>query len=521
VRTTAFHRDLGVALLSLAWATGAPAQQPGPSKAPVSVDVKESVLAEAPSGTHPKWLNAVPDHVGWAEAGHGQSVVRLDGKQVGEAYDDAKFVTLSVDGEHVAFIGSRKGEWGVVVDGVERTRHYKYLGPPAVDFAEGRVAVSACNGDHCHLLADTTEIGPEFEEISRPEMSPDQRHIFYAGKRNGKWVMVWDGQIRGPEMDAFCDCLFSPDNARLVGAGRAKGKWTWVIDTLAGPTYDQIGVVAFSPDGKHYAYGATNAESTGPLGIGKHKTHGFLVVDGSGEARGEGSGFGSAFAEFMGQYSEINRGLRGLTAAFNGVSDPIFSAEGKLVYASQRAPDAVALFIDSLAVGQYQNIISPVVTFGEGTQTYFVVRSDTTLTEMIDLRPGARIVSQSRAVIAVSGVRISHDGSHRAFEILRGGKGYQEGKSRRALRRVVMDGQAGPEYDALGISYLWFSNDGRHLAYVVGGADGDRDRMVLDGNEGRLYDLILPGSVRTTESGTITFVALDGNRFLRVTETEK
>ena len=39
-------------------------------------------------------------------------------------------------------------------------------------------------------------------------------------------------------------------------------------------------------------------------------------------------------------------------------------------------------------------------------------------------------------------------------------------------QRVVLDGQAGPEYDAIGQGRVTFGADGKHVGYEAEGADG-------------------------------------------------
>ncbi|HUX17526.1 MAG TPA: hypothetical protein VMW52_13705, partial [Phycisphaerae bacterium] len=70
----------------------------------------------------------------------------------------------------------------------------------------------------------------------------------------------------------------------------------------------------------------------------------------------------------------------------------------------------------------------------------------------------------------------SRDGCHFAFVLAKGDKWC-----------LVLDGQAGSEYDKIG--NLVFSPDGKRLAYVA--KRGDKQFVILDGREGPEYDGIL------------------------------
>lgn len=53
-------------------------------------------------------------------------------------------------------------------------------------------------------------------------------------------------------------------------------------------------------------------------------------------------------------------------------------------------------------------------------------------------------------------------------------------------QRVAVDGQPGPAYDS--VEYVWFSPDGKHVAYVA--QVGARECVILDGQPGAEYDQI-------------------------------
>jgi hypothetical protein len=101
-----------------------------------------------------------------------------------------------------------------------------------------------------------------------------------------------------------------------------------------------------------------------------------------------------------------------------------------------------------------------------------------------------------------------------------GGSMYEQGFTRRARRRVYVDGIPGPEYNALNLGQLQFTPDGAHITYVVGLSE-EPTRVafvVVDRLEGKRYDDIF-GPVRINESArAITYTAQAGRRLFRVTQ---
>ena len=85
-----------------------------------------------------------------------------------------------------------------------------------------------------------------------------------------------------------------------------------------------------------------------------------------------------------------------------------------------------------------------------------------------------------------------------------------------------MDGQAGPEYDALQLADFTFFLEGEdfHWAYVVEAVEEDGKDVsfaVVDGLEGQRYDRVLSGTLRFADSKTVAFTAQKGRSFYRVT----
>ncbi|MGI9101605.1 MAG: hypothetical protein ACR2IF_04085 [Terriglobales bacterium] len=490
----------------------APAADAAPH--PVKAKLREELVAEATAGAEVSNARSSDNHIYWVEKANGKRTARLDGKQVGAAYDEIAQLRLSTDEQHLVFMGKNDGRWKLVMDGEERSSPYgrvtwPYLSPDAKSFAFG-----GCQEKRCRVVINGDDTGPEYEDISWPFFTKNGEHYAYFGKRNKKWIMLLDGKEYGPEMDNYLKWYFVPDGERVAVAGLLNGKWTWIVGGKPGPGFDVISDINFTGDGKHYAYGGTEAK----FGMGHKKTLGHIVVDGQVAEKYEGAGMEGGWTLFFGTHTYIVSGLRALWPDFHGVSEPSYTAEGTLVYAARRAKDDVVVLVNGQAGPPFEDIVSPVLVTGDGKHVAYVGKRGDSFVEVRDQKCGASFPGR-RVVSRVEQITMSADGAHAAYEIVRGGSQFQSGGTTRALRRIVIDGQGGPEFDALDISGLRLSGGARHHAYIVHGAEGKRDRTVLDGKEGKLYDNVFRYSTKFIDDQTVEYVAQQGQQFLRVTAT--
>lgn len=489
--------------------SAAPAATQVASSASLTLKIREDVIGEMPPGSKMEIARSSESHIAWVEKKGGDRVVKLDGKQVGGVYDDVSYLRFSSDQQHLAFTAKRRSKWVLVVDGRERTKEYGRLTAPNLSPNAKLYAVSACLGKKCRLVVNGEEVGPEFEDISAPAFTSNGEHYGYFGRRNKKWILQLDGKEYGSEMDDFATWRLSPDAKHVAVAALIDKSWTWVVNGVPGPVFDVISNIAFSSDYRHFAYGGTDAK----FGIAKNKTRGAMVQDGKiiGEYQGRGFG-GGLLGAFAGDVSNIATGVKGMTVDFHGVSDPDYTPEGKLVYAARRGDDDVVVITDGAPGPTFEDIVSPISLSDDGKHISYIVKQGDLFVEVRDHRPGASFPGK-RASSYVARLLTSLDGQNLAYEIVRCGYWV----TGRCLRRIVINGQSCPEYDALGISDLSFSQGARSYHYNVIGAEGSRDRVVFNGLETRLYETVFRGSVDLIDDQTIEFVAQDCQRFLRVT----
>lgn len=478
--------------------------------------VKEELIGEISPGAEMAGARSAENHLAWVEKANGKKTVRLDGKQIGNVYDDVKYLDFSKDEQHLAFIAKRNSKWVLVIDGADHTREYGKMTAPTLSANGKNFAVGTCLEKKCRLVVNEEEIGPEFEDISAPGFNRDGDHCVYFGKRNKKWIMVFDNKESGPEMDDYAFWRFASDGTGTAVAARFRSDWTWVVNGTPGPLLDVIGYLDFSSDGKHYAYGGTEAQS----GFKKTKTRGVVVVDGRISGTYDGKGLGGTWQGLFGTSQQIITGPRHLFPDFHGVSDVQYTPDDKLIYAGRQGEGNVTVFLDGSPGPGFEDIVSYIVISADGKHIAYLAKKGESFVEVRDQVPGPSFPGK-RELSFVDTVAMSKDGSHLAYEIVRGGNQFKQGTTRRALRRMVIDGKAGPEYDSNALSHFRFSVDGTHYFYEIYGAVGDRDRVVFDGIDSKIYDTVFRNSTKFVDETSIEFVAQDGRRFLRVLETLK
>jgi hypothetical protein len=520
LRRTAGFRALRVALLCAGMAVraqDATAQSPAAQPAIAPTAFHEEVIAQMTPNSEYKDGLVGYNHVAWVEQHEGKRVVMLDGKQQGGTFDDAKELTFSPDETRLAFFAKRGSVWMVVTDGQEHPQRYTKFTSIAFQPKGNSYASSACQEKKCRLAVDGAETGGEYEDISFPQYSPDGKHLAFFGKRAKKWIAIVDGKELGPELDEFWGSSwdFTSDSSRFFAAARIKNDWMYVVDGTPGPSFGVISYIAFSRDGKHYAYAGTIAKG-GFTGFTKQKTIGSIVLDGQTIGSYEGRGMGGALKTLGGTTESLVTGVQDLTPDFHGVSTPGFSPEGKVVYAARRDKGDVAVFVGDAAGAGFDEILSPVVFSETSGHFAYVAKRSNDFVAIRDNQPGTIFTPSKHGATEVQWISIGEDGNHLAFEMVSGGQLFKGGTTARALRSLVLDGIAGPEYNALGLARFNFDNKAEHYCYEVVGAMGRQDLVNVDGHESRLYDEVSNARI-SADGKSVVFTARDGARFLRVT----
>jgi hypothetical protein len=474
----------------------------------------EDVIGELSPGSELQDLAASEHHIAWVEKQGGSRTVRLDGKQQGGVYEEVKYLAGSPDETHLAFFGKRVSKWFLVMDGQELAKEYTKTSSLAFQPKGTSLAYCACAEKKCRLVVDGADTGAEYEDISYPQYSPDGKKIAYLAKRGKRWIAVVDGKEVGPELGDYLDFGFDSDGNRFYVAGRVGNHWrlSYAVDGGAGPEFEVLSPIAFSSDGKHYAYAGTVSQT----GFKKEKVFGTIVLDGQGTERYEGKGVSRlTWRAFAGSKVSLTQGLRDFSAEFDGLSNPAFNSEGKLVYAAPREKGETAVLVGSNSGPAFEEILSPIIFTDHSKHFVYVGKRGDGFVEVRDNVPGPTVAAGNRGPTAVEWIALTDDAAHIAYETASGAE-YFKGRSRRALRSLVIDGHDGPQYDALDLASFQFDKEAHHYFYVVTGAKGDQNLFIVDGHESKLYDEVV-GAHFLENGESAGFVARDGIRFLRVT----
>ncbi len=342
-------------------------QQPQVQNTPPNGGFQEEVVGELSPGSQLQSVRITAQRLAWVESQAGKHIVRLDGKQQGAPYEEVKYLRFSPDEQHLVFAAKRNSNWVLMLDGQERSPEYSLITPVTFQPEGASMAYCACEQKNCRLVVDGSASGADYDEITYPKYSSDGRRIAYFGKRGRKWVAVVDGKEFGPEVDGlwFRDWGFSPDGRHLYAAALLKRNWKnpmnrdwrYVVDGTPGPPYAVLSPIAFSRDGKHYAYAGMDAKYAFSL---KLKTLGTLLLDGQPNASYQGEG-GEWLTGMGGVLEVIVRGVRNFAPDFDGLSNPGFNPEGKLVYAARRDQGDVAVIVGGEEGPAFEEIVSPVI----------------------------------------------------------------------------------------------------------------------------------------------------------------
>jgi hypothetical protein len=262
------------------------------------------------------------------------------------------------------------------------------------------------------------------------------------------------------DASAARNLALSPDAMRSAFVRAKDGGFCAVVDGAEGPAYEGVGRagVVFSPDGKHAAYAARRQ--------GKWR----VVLDGK---EGEPS---------------------------DAVNDETltFGAEGgRLAYVADRGGKA-SVVVDGQVGPPFDRVIDGTLAFSpDGTHVAYAAADAGREFVVHDGAPGPRYAS-------VGPPRFSTDGAHFAYAA-----------ASDDWSAVVYDGgEAAPRYGGGAVQRLsvTLSPDGRRLALVARGADG-RERVVVDGNEGKPYEQVFEDSLAFSGDGArLAYVARRGGR---------
>ena len=418
--------------------------------------------------------------VAWRCPANDRWTVFVNGVPQGGGFEEARWLIFSPDGQHMAFAARRDKRWTIVEDGKERPTTYAEVGPP--EYSD--------DGKHIVLRRE----GHEEMDAGRGRRAAGGRVRRHPGARS-----------------------FSPDGQRVAYVGRRRNKFVVVLDEKEGTPFDIVGGIGFSSDSRRFAYAGADVNR----GFGKQKAVGRATIDGTAGPTFEGAQIGSLlknFATSSTPYLLVGY-LPQLLSDTHGVTAPVFSPDGRRVaYAARRDKETSTVIVDGEPGPVLPSIVAGPV-FSPDSQHVAVVISegDAKILVVDGVKTAGSAASGTDFIVDLAFAANNRRGAYIGID---GGNMYEQGYTRRARRRVYVDGTPGPEYNALYLGQLQFTPDGAHITYVVGLSEKPTRVafVVVDRLEGKRYDDIF-SPVRVNEGArAIIYTAQAGRRLFRVTQ---
>lgn len=443
---------------------------------------------------------------------------------------------ISPDGRRVAYIATadgkvfdpnvgETGEVVVILDGKKGKRYGNIVSPFfSPDSKRLAYTVSHSNPNQLFVVVDGHEgehyqeagIGNEIRDIAIPTFSPDSKRFAYVASNRdaaGPSFVVVDGQ-KDKSYASINQLTFSPDSKRIayVAVHYSSQDQFVVVDGQEGKRYHSIASdsgLVFSPDSKRLAYKASQRTS--------QEQQLFVVVDGKEGKRYPGMKEYLAFSpdsrrlSFVAQiafwkWSVVVDGNEDKHYETWTIHQPVFSPDSQRVaYVVDTAPDGGGRFVivngqESKRYSGKQAWMNHVLFSPDSKRMVYLASADEAWLIVADGKNG-------KPYEGVDEIAFSPDSSRLAYVAQTGTKQF-----------VVLDGNEGKHYDA--VRDLVFSPNGKTLAYAAYTKKYKRWCVVINGQEGTAYDLVLAKNVfdeaarRSTKSGSLRFDAPDRLRYL-------
>jgi hypothetical protein len=180
----------------------------------------------------------------------------VNGKK-GPEYPALSDPVWSPDNKTVAYIVTDQAQGGeFIVFGDRKTEIYGRVYPPVFSSDGMHMAFGARAENGKYMVVMDDKQGPaEFEAIGNIVISPDGKHVAFAGQWNFRWTCAIDSG-RASMNDIVQTPVWSPDSKKVAWAGQNLGKWFVEVNYRRGDEYDEILTApVFSADGKKCAYG--------------------------------------------------------------------------------------------------------------------------------------------------------------------------------------------------------------------------------------------------------------------------
>ena len=407
---------------------------------------------------------------------------------------------ISDYGPHVAaIVPGRPGKVHVWCDGATGLEH-DGVSSASLRFSpgDGRLAYVAGDGNARVVVVGDVP-GPPVDGVKHPGVffSANGSRFAYLAAKDGREFVVVDGEV-GLKHDTVAEAVFSPDGQRVAYLARDGETWSVVVDGRTGLEYDGVGWARFSPDSRRLGY------------VGLKNEELYFVVDDEETATdyeniaslvfsADGSRFGFMFvAEQDGPSRVFVDGKAGAAYDYIATGTPIFSPNGEhLAYAAE-IEGKWRVVIDGKEGDAYDSIGARGIVFSPDSRHVAYMAAD-----------------GDRRTVVLDGVpSLGYDGILEGTPVFGADGRFVYGALLGSKWRLVSD-EAVLEYDDIGANSMKFSSGGRHLAYAA--RIGEEWRVIVDGQPGPPYDMILSNGPTFRKNGELEYLATKGEDLFRVT----
>ncbi|MDF1700571.1 MAG: hypothetical protein P1V36_05370 [Planctomycetota bacterium] len=333
-------------------------------------------------------------------------------------------------GRRIAHTAQTRTGVAYVIDGVEGPS-YARIWPLTFGADGARHAYAASRDDATYVVVDGQEIGPVHELQSDTwdgwptiRFSGDGTRVAFVERRvaatGGARQRAWIDNVPQPWFDDVRYLVLAPagDDYAYVARGGA-----------VGPAFKEIGRLAFSPDGKHLAYYGRRQDASG------------LILDNVPQTEG---------------MTDI-------------VGPVVFSPDGKAIAYTESVEGGWRVVAGGVAGATYERVSGLAFAPG-GHAPVYIAQTGATMFPVIGAAAGPPAANTWFP-------QFSRDGAHHAYRQRTG-----------ATTTMVVDGQA----RAIGSTWAHdplLSPSGQSVAYATHGGDAGA-RLVIDGEAGPAFDAI-------------------------------
>ena len=457
-------------------------------------------------------------------------------------------VKFSPDGKHVAYIASNDDKKVVIYDD-QKSNEYDEIERLIFSNNSKRLAYVAYKECKKLYLGTCEPIvvldggeSEEYSKVTRMSFSPDSSHFAYIARLGDKEsepgkgfstlscreecksIVVFDNegskQYDTPYGNGVSEIIFSPDSKHFAYVAREADKQFVVFNGIKGKEYEEVDWLTFSSNSEHFTYVAREGK--------RDKSESFSVFNDI-----ESERYGSVQNPIISKDSNrlayiINRSsiiidgklgkeyeyvhIEGDEGYYFNVPSPIFSNDSKKIAYGAKDSGGYFIVINDEEGKRYELVSD--LKFSPDSQHYvYIAKEDGDEFIVYDNSEGEKHDSYSllKGSIKREEIIFSPDSSHFAYVMIGDCKTVGTRPDMREICKnfIFYDDHKIEENGY--VRSIVFSPDSKHFAYIKENTETEGHHVVMDSNEGKVYDSIYGKISFTPDSNNIGYGALLGD----------